>query len=41
MLEMIDSESDPLEKKTLQSMKNAWLETQMRNRKDDWLIAPF
>ena len=41
MLEMIDSESDPLGKKTLQSMKNAWLETQMRNRKDDWLIAPF
>lgn len=41
MLEIIDSESDPLGKKTLQSMKNAWLETQMRNRKDDWLIAPF
>ena len=41
MLEMIDSESDPLGKETLQSMKNAWLETQMRNKKDDWLILPF
>ena len=41
MLEMINSESDPLGKETLQSMKNAWLETQMRNKKDDWLVAPF
>ena len=41
MLEMIDSENDPLGKETLQSMKDAWLETQMRNKENDWLIAPF